>query len=365
MGLILHVDGDRWRAHLRDVHDRHPDLVPVAKGNGYGFGLARLARKAQWLGVDTLAVGTYEEIPEVEQRYDGSLLVLTPWRPRNGAAPTVATDPSRVIHTVGRLEDLAELVSIGTSTGTRPRVVLERMTSMLRHGFTARGLREAAQVVARGAVDVEGVALHLPLARGSHGESHLTEVERLMTDVVAAGLDHGGQTGGSAVIWISHLTERELETLSARYPDFTFRPRVGTGLWLGDRGALAVRATVLDSHPVERGDTFGYRGRSAPRTGTILIVAGGTAHGIGLESPTGEATIKARAASIARGGLDAAGFVRSPYTVGGKQRLFAEPPHMQASMLFIPAGAAVPEVGEEVDCRVRFTATTFDEVDIS
>ena len=69
---------------------------------------------------------------------------------------------------------------------------------------------------------------------------------------------------------------------------------------------------------------------------------------------------KARAASIARGGLDAAGFVRSPYTVGGKQRLFAEPPHMQASMLFLPAGAAVPEVGDEVDCRVRFTATTFD-----
>ena len=126
-----------------------------------------------------------------------------------------------------------------------------------------------------------------------------------------------------------------------------------------------MRATVLDAHPVERGDTYGYRGRTAPRAGTILVVSGGTSHGIGLEAPTGEATLKARAASIARGGLDAAGFVRSPYTVGGKQRLFAEPPHMQASMLFIPTGAAVPAVGDEIDCRVRFTATAFDAVEIS
>ena len=180
-----------------------------------------------------------------------------------------------------------------------------------------------------------------------------------MNDVVAAGLDKLGEPG-AAPIWVSHLTAAELDTLAREYPEFTFRPRIGTGLWLGDRGALSVRATVLDAHPVERGDIYGYRGRTAPRAGTILVVSGGTAHGIGLEAPTGEATLKARAASIARGGLDAAGLVRSPYTVGGKQRLFAEPPHMQASMLFIPAGAAVPAVGDEVGCRVRFTATAFD-----
>ncbi len=360
MGLTLHVDGDRWREHLRGVHQRHPGLVPVAKGNGYGFGLARLARKAQWLGADTLAVGTYEELPEVSQRFDGSLLVLTPWRPFN-----LPPNDDRVIHTVGRLDDLADLVSHGATSGVRPRVVLERMTSMLRHGFTSRGLREAAQVVARGGVRFEGVALHLPLA----ASSHLGEVERLMNDVVAAGLDGGPVTGlGSGerpTVWVSHLTDTELATLATRYPDFWFRPRIGTSLWLGDRSALSARATVLDSHAVERGDTFGYRGRSAPRAGTILVVSGGTAHGIGLEAPTGEASLRSRAASIARGGLDAAGLVRSPYTVGGKQRLFAEPPHMQASMLFLPAGTDVPEVGAEVECRVRFTATSFDAVEIS
>ncbi|MEO7352442.1 MAG: alanine racemase, partial [Marmoricola sp.] len=287
MALILRVDGNRWRAHLRDVHDRHPGLVPVAKGNGYGFGLPRLARKAQWLGVDTLAVGTYEEIPEVEGRYDGSILVLTPWRP-------FSPSPSnpRVIHTVGRVEDLTALAALGTASGVRPRVALERMTSMRRHGFTAKGLRDAASLVARhGGVHVEGVAFHLPLAK----TSHLSEVERLLNDVVAAGLP-------TRTIWVSHLTEVELELLALKWPDFSFRPRIGTSLWLGDRGALSVRATVLDSHKVMRGDTYGYRGRSAPRNGTILIVSGGTTHGIGLEAPTGDATIRARAASIARGG---------------------------------------------------------------
>ncbi|MBU2074491.1 MAG: alanine racemase, partial [Actinobacteria bacterium] len=66
--------------------------------------------------------------------------------------------------------------------------------------------------------------------------------------------------------------------------------------------------------------------------------------------------------TLARGGLDALGFVRSPFSIDGKQRLFAEPPHMQASMLFLPGGSRVPRVGEEIDVRVRFTITTFDRV---
>src|SRR3954447_1670132 len=131
MSLALLVDGERWRSHLRSVADARPGLVPVAKGNGYGFGTGRLARRAQWLGADTLAVGTYAEIDSVAQRFEGDLLVLTPWRPwdEDGAA----TSDARVIHTVGRHSDLSAL----PAAAGRPRVVLERQTSMKRHGFTA------------------------------------------------------------------------------------------------------------------------------------------------------------------------------------------------------------------------------------
>jgi alanine racemase len=347
MALTLYVDGDRWRAHLHAVRDAHPGIVPVIKGNGYGFGVARLGELSTWLGVDTVAVGTYAEVPEVSKAFTGTVLVLTPWRPSERRA--VFDD--HVVHTVGRLEDLREL----TRRAERPRVILERMTSMRRHGFSARELREAVQLWAEvGGVRLEGVAFHLPISQGSH----VAEVDRLMTDVVAAGMP-------AKRIWVSHLTDTELADLRNRYADFEFRPRIGTQLWLGDRGALSVRATVLDVHPVERGDVFGYRSRTIPRSGHVVVVSGGTAHGIGLEAPTGGASLKDRAARVARGGLDAAGFVRSPYTIDGKQRLFGEPPHMQASMLFLPSGAHVPEVGDEVDVRVRYTATSFDETVIS
>jgi alanine racemase len=349
MSLTLTVAGDRWRRHLRSVADRTPGLVPVAKGNGYGFGVGRLARKAAWLGADALAVGTYEELPEVVQRFDGDLLVLTPWRPTGSTLPD-GLPPRRVVHTVSRLADLLALLDHDPAA----RVVLERMTSMRRHGMSADELRSAAKLLERRPATVEGVAIHLPLAAGAH----LTEVVGLVNDVVASGL-------ATRRLWVSHLTSGELDSLRTSYADFELRPRVGTELWLGDRGALTVTATVLDVHEVDRGDVFGYRGRTAPKAGHILVVSGGTAHGIGLEAPTGDHSIRARAATLARGGLDAVGFVRSPFIVDGKQRLFAEPPHMQASMLFLPGDAAVPAVGDLIEVRVRYTATTFDRVDVS
>src|SRR5659263_74035 len=111
MSLTLHVDGDRWRAHLRSVAEANPGLVPVAKGNGYGFTLGRLARKAQWLhdsglGIDTLAVGTYDELENVAHRFDGDLLVLTPWRPFGVALEVDPALADRVIHTLGRICDI-------------------------------------------------------------------------------------------------------------------------------------------------------------------------------------------------------------------------------------------------------------------
>ena len=360
MSLTLTVDGARWRQHLLDVAERTPGLVPVAKGNGYGFTLARLARRAQWLDdhaagtgtpIDVLAVGTYREVAEVATRFDGDVLVLTPWRPGGAAATATRALATRVIHTVSRLEDLDEL----TRAEPGARFVLEQITSMRRHGMGRRDLEQAAVVLAQHRLrGLAGVALHLPL----NTTSHLGEVNRLLNDLVASGLP-------TRTVFVSHLTSEELSRLRASYPDFTIRPRIGTDLWLGDRDALGVTATVLDVHPVERGEGFGYRGRSAPKAGHIVVVSGGTAQGIGLEAPTGDQSLRARAATLARGGLDAAGFVRSPFSIDGKQRLFAEPPHMQASMLFLPLGARVPEVGEAVAVRVRFTATTFDSVDIS
>jgi hypothetical protein len=343
MPLTLHIDGPRWRSHLREYADAHPGLVPVAKGNGYGFGMAALARRCGWLGVDTMAVGTYEEAPGALSRFDGDVLVLSPWRP---FLDDVSDNP-RLVHTVGRVDDIGELAL--RSPGAR--VVVEGLTSMNRHGLTRHELAAAADRL--DGLRLEGFALHLPMAGG-----RLAEAERWAAVLETSRLD-------TSTLYVSHLTDDELRTLRERRSALTLRPRIGTSLWLGDRGALRVTGTVLDRHRVSRGERIGYRQRPMPRDGWMLIVAGGTAHGIGLEAPTAATSMRQRAISVARGGLEAAGFAYSPFTVAGKQRWFAEPPHMQASILFLPAGEEPPEIGDEVPVDVRFTTTSVDRVEIS
>ena len=335
MPVTLYVDGARWRAHLARTVDATLGIVPVVKGNGYGFTNARLARRAERLEVDTVAVGTYPEVADVDSRFSGSVLVMQPWRP---FLQGLRYD-DRIIHTVSRADDLRALA---TATD-RPRVVLEALTSMRRHGIAAGSLETAARA-ARG-VRLEGFAAHLPLGTG-----HVAEVEGLLA------------AAPSTRWWVSHLTGVELDRLRAAQPGVEFRPRIGTDLWLGDRDALEARATVLDAHPVQRGDRAGYRGRRFGRNGTLLVLAGGTATGVALEAPTPAASARQRAVAMARGGLEAAGRALSPYVVDGRQRWFHEPPHMQVSLVFLPSGAAVPSVGDEVPVQVRFTTTAFDAV---
>ena len=52
----------------------------------------------------------------------------------------------------------------------------------------------------------------------------------------------------------------------------------------------------------------------------------------------------------------------SPFSWQGKKRWFAEPPHQHVSMLWLPAGCAVPDLGEELKADVRFTTSQFDQV---
>ena len=43
VALTLTVDRARWREHVAATRAAFPGLVPVVKGNGYGFGLTYLA----------------------------------------------------------------------------------------------------------------------------------------------------------------------------------------------------------------------------------------------------------------------------------------------------------------------------------
>jgi hypothetical protein len=339
MTFSLYVDGDRWRGHLGSVVAATPGIVPVVKGNGYGLGNARLAAEAARLGADTVAVGTRDELPEVQAEFPGDVLVMTPSYPR-----PVDDPEGRVVQTVSHLEALR---SAGGA-----RVVLEAMTSMRRHGIRPDEVSAAGGALT--GVRLEGLAFHLPMDRHG-GYDPAAEVAEWLDRFAGAGVP-------TATAWVSHLETAELARLRERFPATTFRPRVGTALWLGDRGALTARGTVLDVHPLDRGEHYGYRRRRAVRDGHLVVVSGGTAHGVALEAPRTARGPVGRGKALAMGTLAAANLSLSPFRWAPMQRWFAEPPHMHVSLLLLPSSVTPPAIGDELDCDVRLTTLHPDRV---
>jgi hypothetical protein len=346
-GVTLRLDGTRWREHLHIVSGATPGLVPVAKGNGYGYGLARLAEEAARLGADILAVGQPHEVAAVRDVFDGDIVVLTPWRADDEIAAALVGDP-RVILTVSRVPDLKAVAE----RGSRPRVLVEVLTSMLRHGVSPSDLPHVATLLDR--VDFQGWTIHLPIL----AEGRYAQAERLARDALSV---------APGPLWLSHLPPEEAGELARQLggADGTpvpFRLRVGTRLWLGDESTRRTTATVLDVHAVNRGERAGYRQRVVPADGWVVVVAGGTAHGIGMEAPTPAVSLRQRAISVATGSLEAAGLALSPYTIANKKRWFLEPPHMQSSLVFLPRKHTPPAIGDEVPVELRLTTATVDHI---
>ncbi len=344
MTVRLRVPGASWRAHLRRVAASTPGLVPVAKGNGYGFGLRLLAAEAESLDSGVIAVGTPAEVAQVTG-FGGRIVVLQPWRPDEPGAEQLLADP-RVIHTVSRLDDLRHL----SASGHRPAVLLELLTSMKRHGLAVSELVEVRRILADDGVELEGWTVHLPMPAATGG--NVEEAERLAK---------AGLAVRQVPVWFSHVTPTEYDRLRSTLFTDT-RLRIGTRLWLGGQAKPRATATVLDVHPVKRGEKVGYWQRAMPVDGQVVVVSGGTAHGIALEAPTAASSLRQRVISAATGSMEAMGLALSPFTIGGKKRWFVEPPHMQSSLVFLPGKKHAPDVGAEVDVELRLTTATVDEV---
>jgi hypothetical protein len=163
-------------------------------------------------------------------------------------------------------------------------------------------------------------------------------------------------------LWVSHLERDEVASVRQSLPSVDLAHRIGTRLWLGERGAYSPKTTVLAVHDVDSGDRVGYRQRRTPRGVRLMVVAGGTAHGIALTAPSSAQTVRQRAVAAGTGALDAAGRALSPFRAGGRRLWFAEPPHAQVSMLWLPVSARIPNIGDLVDVDVRMTTVRFDDV---
>ncbi|MCU0260421.1 MAG: alanine racemase [Ilumatobacteraceae bacterium] len=305
MTLRLVVDEGAWRRHVQSVVDVVPRLVPVVKGNGYGFGRTWLAAEAARFA-DVVAVGTAHELRGLPSGL--GRVVLT---------PTLEVPDDEVLDgailTVGAPEHVTAL--------TPGRQVLVKLrTSMGRYG---RGPELIEQALHHG-LDVVGVSLHPPLV--GDAATHAAEI----TDLVAA-------IDPALEVWVSHLDPATFATLPGPH---RYRLRLGTQLWHGDKSMLRLEATVLDVRAVRAGEHVGYRGVEVPVAGTLVLVAAGSAHGV----------------QPLPGGL-------SPFHFGQRRIDLVEAPHMHTSMLLVPAGLGpVPDIGDRVDVQRPLTTTWVDEV---
>lgn len=314
MTLTLTVDPGAFEAHVRSVLGE--GVVPVVKGNGYGFGRAALAALAvERFGVSTLCVGTVYELaglPTSAQR-----VVLTP---ALGTDVDLAT-PGDLL-TVGHPDHVHALAAAGWSSP----VLAKLRSSMRRYGAGPDDLGALLAAIEAAGLAVAGASLHLPLA-GDDADRR-AEVEAWVPRL-PAGLD----------MWVSHLSAASFAALRAAHRDRRWHLRLGTALWLGEKSFTHLGADVLQVQPVAAGQAAGYRAVPVPGDGHLVMVGAGTAHGV-HPLPDG----------------------RSPFHHARRRLPLLEPPHMHTSVVWVAAGDPVPRVGDTVDVQQPLTHVSPDRV---
>lgn len=318
MTIRLTIKAALWRGHVVDVVNRVDGLVPVVKGNGYGFGRTWLAERAAEFA-DAVAVGTVHELDGLPESL--TPIVLTP----------ASLDVLRLDDVRDRIATVDPVLTVGADhhvaaldhEGWRGRVIVKLESPMRRFG---RG-PELVDVARDAGLEVLGVSVHPPLA--GDDDEHVAQIE-----------SHLDAVDPDVAVWISHLGVAAYTDLCERWPERTFRLRLGTGLWHGDKRPLQLSTDVLDVRAVSAGDTAGYRQAVVPGDGHLVMVGAGTANGV---FPLDDG--------------------RSPFHFARTRLALHEPPHMHTSMLFVPDGSPCPTVGDRVDVQRPLTTTLVDEFD--
>jgi hypothetical protein len=338
MSLILHVDGAKWRAHLATVlAESDAQIVPVIKGNGYGFGKKVLAKEAKDLNLPVVAVATVAEANEIETVFPGEILLLS---------PSASSDSERVIHTISPHSSVF-------SEKLPKKFVIELLSPIHRHGFALSDLGNALEKYSKGG-KCEGIAIHLPIDQKSSASEW---IDKSLQSIAERGIDTSEFNNS---VWVSHISENDLAKLKLKWPQIVWKIRIGTKLWLGDRTSLKAKAQVLDLHAFEKPTSVGYRQYRVGR-GWLVIASGGTSHGVGLEIATPKRDFLSQVKALTKSFLNLFGWNPSPFSWNGKKLEFAEAPHMHLSLLIFK-GKNAPKVGSELDVDVRFTTTAFDQV---
>jgi alanine racemase len=332
--LRLTVDTAMWRAHVDHVvssYSTGSPIVPVVKGNGYGFGRNVLARLADDVmasqprrdGPAAIAVGTVHELAGLPSRVRP--VVLTP--PGAGTTRKWRDSPTRPIVTIGDPAHVAAL------DGWRGDVLVKLASSMRRFGVAPHRLDDFERGARAAGLTVIGHSIHLPLA-GDDGD-RAGEVERWLTTLDTRRRPADDRSS----LWVSHLGPDAHAALGEKWPNWRFPIRLGTTLWHGDKSMMHLSADVVDVHAVPAGSVAGYHGTRVIADGSLVVIGAGSAHGVTV--------------------LDDG---RSPFHFQHRRLALLERPHMHTSMVFVRAGEPCPAIGDAVDVQKPLTMVAVDEL---
>ena len=374
MTFSLNVNAAKFRGHLVSVMNSYAtsgaELVPVIKGNGYGFGRDLLADEASRLGCNRIAIGTVWELGQALADFAGQILVLEPFN--SSDAPAVEKwrqhlehNAARIIVTVSKV-DLAAVRSAGAKD-----IYLEGKTSLSRFGILPYDMQSISNF---DDLNVLGLSLHLPIVQAAHKVDATTEISSAFDG--AALSQSMTETWNWIVLYqemstkfslpkhlsLSHVSEDQVKSLKKMMQSYSFdleiEVRVGTKLWLGEPSALQATGTVLQIHEITHQQTVGYQQIATGTNKRLIVVSGGTAHGVAMAAPSNARSLRKKGVAIAEGFSQAIGKVRSPFSCDGKNLDFVEPPHMQVSMLW--SNDISIAVGDELNCNVRNSTSNFD-----
>lgn len=312
MTLRLTVNEVAWKQHVQSVARSYPGIVPVVKGNGYGFRRWNLMPLAGQLS-NEIAVGTVFEARDIPSGV--TPIVLTPTMTRPPTTLSLST-----VLTVGSIEHVVALSRFGWSG----RVMVKLQSSMKRHGVAPADFRKLMADIERSPLTVHGFSIHPPL--DGDMSLHLDDITKWLDNLPV-----------DAPVYVSHLDVSSYEQLCSSHADRTFRVRLGTKLWHGDKSMMNLTADVLGTHSLEAGERAGYRLTPTNGPGQVVLVGAGSAHGV-LPLEDG----------------------RSPFHYQRSRLNLLEPPHMHTSMLFVARGRAIPAVGDWIDVQRPLTQVQVD-----
>ena len=303
MTLRLSVDTDAWRSHVAATAAVLGELLPVVKGNGYGFGRAQLMTHAASLGTD-VAVGTVHELADVPS---GSRpFVLTPVG--SGVDTLVRRD---AVLAIGSVRDLDVLKAIGAQNP----VVIKIESSMHRYGTAVANASELRQRAESAGHMVVAWSAHLPL--NGTDDDRVAEASAIAASLTTDIPFHVSHIGGAAARLRAAVKHRVVV-------------RTGTTLWLGDKSMVSLHTDVIAVRTTTS-TSAGYRASAVPTGARLVMVGCGSTHGVGV--------------------LDDG---RSPFHFAKRRLNMLEAPHMHTTMLAL-TDEPCPNEGDWVDVQQSMT----------